>query len=264
VAQSGTTAAPDLRGIPRSCPGIVLAAFLNMFRCVRAKAQSYCLCLLIGPVACSERLAQSINHMSDAHPSKPGEDTQPSTRSSDSQQPDGADAALIADDSGTADAAPLADAAPVVPLLQPGVVLGPTSSIALSFFGHASYLPAQPGCGGEYEATISVDKQTVRAIGITFQESIDIDTEFPLLPCENCGTHVMNYLVGDELKIQVNSNGIEVPDVADKVSMGTIRFQSLTGNLAFDFSFTFSDGKLLQGTFNLPIERDLACPGPQH
>ena len=40
-----------------------------------------------------------------------------------------------------------------------------------------------------------------------------------------------------------------------------LRRPRVTGNLAFEFSFDFSDGKL-QGTFNMPIKQDLSPSGP--
>ena len=148
--------------------------------------------------------------------------------------------------------------------LPPGVALDPSSSIKMSFAAsHASYLPAQPGCGAEYGAIISEDQQMTRAIGIAFGDSEKLETDYLLQPCESCGMSVpTNFLIGDGDNIQVNVNGIEAPGSADKVSIGSIRLKGLTGKLEFEFSFSFSDGKQLQGTFNLPIKRDLTCPGP--
>jgi hypothetical protein len=148
--------------------------------------------------------------------------------------------------------------------LQSGVVLDASSSIKMSFAAsRASYLPAQPGCDAEYQAIISVDQQMTRAIEIVFGDSEKLETDYLLQPCESCDMSLpTNFLVGDGDNIQVNLNGIEAPD-ADKVSMGSIRLGGLTGNLEFEFSFSFSDGKLLQGTFNLPIKQDLTCPGPE-
>jgi hypothetical protein len=149
--------------------------------------------------------------------------------------------------------------------LPPGVVLDSSSSIKMAFAAsRASYLPAQPGCNAEYEASISVDQQLTRAIEIAFADSEQLDTDYLLQPCASCGMPVpTNFLLGDGINIQANLNGIEAPDSADDVSMGSIRFGDLTGNLQFEFSFSFSDGKLLQGTFNLPIKSDLICPPPQ-
>jgi hypothetical protein len=252
----------------------------------RSKAQFYCLCVLIGLTACSEMSAQSNNPASDSQPpdhalgadaarnadadTTTGQAPPPSTDSaSDAQQSDSGlstDGARDADAGTATDAAPRADATTtteVVRALQPGVVLSPDSSITLPFAGsHASYLPAQPGCGAEYEAIISVDEQMVRAVEITFGDAEQLDTDYPLQPCESCNPiGLTNFLVGDSGNIQVNINGIEAP-AADKVSMGSIKFQGLTGNLELQFSFSFFDGKLLQGTFNLPIKQDLSCPGP--
>jgi hypothetical protein len=149
--------------------------------------------------------------------------------------------------------------------VQPGVVLDPSSSIKTSFpASRASYLPAQPGCAAEYQAIISVDQQMTSAIEIGFGDSEQLETDYALQPCESCGTSApTNFLVGDGDNIQVNLNGIEAPGSADVVSMGSIRFGSLTENLEFAFSFSFSDGKLLLGTFDLPIKQDLTCAGPQ-
>jgi hypothetical protein len=149
--------------------------------------------------------------------------------------------------------------------LQPGVVLDSSSSIKMSFAAsRASYLPAQPGCNAEYEAIISVDQQMTRAVGIVFGDSEQLDTDYLLQPCASCGMPVFtNFLVGDSDNIQIDFNGIETLESADQVSMGSIRFEHLTGNLQFEFSFSFSDGKLLRGTFNLPIKSDLICPLPQ-
>ena len=149
--------------------------------------------------------------------------------------------------------------------IAPGVVLGPGSSIALSFdWSHASYLPEQPACSAEYLAIIAVDQQMTRTVDIEFGNSTKLNTEYLLRPQPQCcGIVITNFLVGDSDNIQVNINGIDVPDGADNVSMGSIRFQSLRGHLEFDFSFSFSDGKVLQGTFNLPIKEDLVCPGPR-
>jgi hypothetical protein len=106
----------------------------------------------------------------------------------------------------------------------------------------------------------------IRAIEIAFSDSEALDIDYPLRPlppCTGCGTReITNYLAGDGLNIQVNINGIEAPDAADHISAGSVRFQSLSGRLQFHFSFTFSDRKLLHGTFNLPIEQDLHCPLP--
>lgn len=148
--------------------------------------------------------------------------------------------------------------------LPPGVALDPSSSIKMSFTAsRASYLPAQPGCDAYYQAIVSEDQQMTRAIGIEFADSEKLETDYPLQPCQSCGMSVpANFLIGDGDNIQVNVNGIEAPGSADKVSMGSIRFEGLTGKLEFEFSFSFSDGKQLQGTFNLPIKRDLTCPGP--
>lgn len=150
--------------------------------------------------------------------------------------------------------------------LPPGVVLDSSSSIKMSFAASgAHYLPAQPGCNAEYEAIISVDRQMTRAIEIAFADSEQLDADYLLQPCASCGIVPVpnNSLLGDGINIQIDFNGIEAPDSADDVSMGSIRFEHLTGNLQFEFSFSFSDGKLLEGTFNLPIKSDLICPPPQ-
>ncbi|HEY2736188.1 MAG TPA: hypothetical protein VGI70_19455 [Polyangiales bacterium] len=249
---------------------------------LRWKAECYCVCLLAS-AACAESSVQTSDPVGRAQPSH---SQQPERRSSadaardadagttadaaappssgsarDAQQPDGA---LATDDAGiNSDASTIG---PIVQPLQPGVVLSADSSITLaSAASRASYLPAQPGCSAEYQALFSADQQMTSAIEIGFGDAEKLGMDYPLQrePCEDCGaSSATNFLVGDGINIQVNVNGIEAPDTADNVTMGSIRFRSLTGNLQFDFSFYFSDGKRLRGTFNLPIKQDLICPGP--
>ena len=69
-----------------------------------------------------------------------------------------------------------------------------------------------------------------------------------------------NHLIGDDLKVQAVLNGIEKAIGADDMVGGAVNLLNIKGNLTFQFSFDFADGKKLSGTFNLPIETHPCLP----
>lgn len=148
-----------------------------------------------------------------------------------------------------------------VDALKSGVTLSPNSSFSRDSFASsfASFTPTGSGCSAQYTAVLASDPQWDSSVEFVFSPAPELNHEYALAPPSPPPTP--NFLEGNGLGIQVNVNGIETPDYVDRVTSGTVTVSSLTGNLAFEFSIVFADGKTLQGEFNLPLQAG-HCPPP--
>jgi hypothetical protein len=144
-----------------------------------------------------------------------------------------------------------------------GVRLTESSSFTYSFpSSFAKSVPEGNGCSAQYSGVMLSDPQWSRSVEFGFSPPPSLNQAYALAPLVQPGPQPSpNFLVGNGNAIQVNVNGIEATGKADHVVGGSVTVRNLTGELAFEFVVDFADGKVLQGDFDLPLQKG-QCPGP--